>query len=151
MTYGQTPIVDGETLDGPPARKVMVKALERTLEHLDTIAVDVALIADTPRAPDDPPVCLSSNLDDALSCATARDTAVESDYLEAQAEVASEAGVTFVDPTPWVCPTDPCPAVIGRYLVYRDTHHLTTAYAMAVRGRLSAALPVPAVRRVSGE
>jgi peptidoglycan/LPS O-acetylase OafA/YrhL len=151
MTYGQTPIVDGETLDGPPARKVMVKALERTLEHLDTIAVDVALIADTPRAPDDPPVCLSSNLDDALSCATARDTAVESDYLEAQAEVAREAGVTFVDPTPWVCPTDPCPAVIGRYLVYRDTHHLTTAYAMAVRGRLSAALPVPAVRRVSGE
>ena len=104
MTSGQTPIVDGKTLDGTRARKVMVKALERSLEHLDTIARDVALIADTPRAPDDPPVCLSSNLDDALSCATARDAAVESDYLAEQAEVAHEAGVTFIDPTPWVCP-----------------------------------------------
>jgi peptidoglycan/LPS O-acetylase OafA/YrhL len=151
MTYGQIPIVDGKTLDGAPARNVMVKALERTLEYLDTIALDVALIGDTPRALDNPPVCLSSNLDDALSCATARDTAVASDYLEEQADVAREAGVTFIDPTPWVCPTDPCPAVIGRYLVYRDTHHLTTAYTVAVRGRLGAALPVPAVRRVTGE
>jgi len=152
MTYGLTPIVDGETLDGAPAREVMVDALERTLEHLDTIAGSVALIADTPRAPDDPPVCLSSNLDDALSCATARDTAVQSDWLAEQAEVAREAGATFVDPTPWVCPSDPCPAVIGRYLVYRDTHHLTTAYTMAVRSRLGAALPVPAsVRRINGE
>jgi peptidoglycan/LPS O-acetylase OafA/YrhL len=150
MTYGQTPIVKGKTLDGARARDVMVKALERTLEHLDSIALDVALIGDTPRAPENPPVCLSSNLDDALSCATARDTAIATDYLAEQANVAREAGVTFIDPTPWVCPTDPCPAVIGRYLVYRDTHHLTTAYTVAVRGRLSAALPVPAVRQLTG-
>jgi hypothetical protein len=117
---------------------------------LDSIALDVALIGDTPRAPENPPVCLSSNLDDALSCATARDTAIATDYLAEQANVAREAGVTFIDPTPWVCPTDPCPAVIGRYLVYRDTHHLTTAYTVAVRGRLSAALPVPAVRQLTG-
>ena len=152
MTFGQTPIVDGEILNGQPARAVMVAALERSLEHLDSISGNVALLADTPRAPDDPPVCLSSNLDDALSCATARDTAVESDWLEEQAEVAREAGVSFVDPTPWVCPSDPCPAVIGRYLVYRDTHHLTTTYTMAVRSRLGAALPPPAsIRRLNGE
>ena len=74
----------------------MVKALERTLEHLDSIALDVALIGDTPRAPENPPVCLSSNLDDALSCATARDTAIATDYLAEQANVAREAGVTFL-------------------------------------------------------
>jgi peptidoglycan/LPS O-acetylase OafA/YrhL len=152
MTYGQTPIVDGETLVGGPAREVMIEAYERTLDHLDTIAGRVALLADTPRAPDDPPICLSSHLDDALSCATARQDAVEGEWLEEQQGVAKAVGVAFVDPTPWVCPVDPCPAVIGRYLVYRDTHHLTTTYAMALRNRLALALPVPAAQqRLSGE
>jgi hypothetical protein len=41
--------------------------------------------------------------------------------------------------------------VIGRYLVYRDTHHLTTTYARALRNRLGAALPVPAQRLLRGE
>ena len=146
MTYGQTPIVDGKTLDGEPAREVMIAAYKRTLDRLDSIAGRVALLADTPRAPDDPPICLSSHLDDALSCATARQDAVEGDWLEEQQGVAEAEGAAFVDPTPWVCPVDPCPAVIGRYLVYRDTHHLTTTYAMALRNRLAAALPVPAAQ-----
>ena len=152
MTYGQTPIVDGETLDGQPAREVMIAAYERTLDHLDSIAGRVALLADTPRAPDDPPICLSSHLDDALSCATARQDAVEGEWLEEQQGVAEAVGAAFVDPTPWLCPIDPCPAVIGRYLVYRDTHHITTTYAVAVRNRLAAALPVPAApERLGGE
>ena len=71
-------------------------------------------------------------------------TAVEGDWLEEQEGVAEAEGAAFVDPTPWVCPVDPCPAVIGRYLVYRDTHHLTTTYALALRNRLAASLPVPA-------
>ena len=151
MTYGQMPIVGGETLVGEPAREVMIEAYERTLDHLDTIAGRVALLADTPRAPDDPPICLSSHLDDLLSCATARQDAVEGEWLEEQQGVAEAVGAAFVDPTPWVCPVDPCPAVIGRYLVYRDTHHLTTTYAMALRNRLAAELPVPAQRRLRGE
>ncbi len=152
MTYGQTPIVDGVTLDGEPAREVMITAYRRTLDRLDSIAGRVALLADTPRAPDDPPICLSSHLDDALSCATARHDAIEGDWLEEQQGVAAAVGAAFVDPTPWVCPVDPCPAVIGRYLVYRDTHHLTTTYATALRNRLAAALPEPAARqRLTGE
>jgi hypothetical protein len=33
--------------------------------------------------------------------------------------------------------------VIGRYLVYRDTHHLATPYVVALREHLAAALPMP--------
>ena len=36
----------------------------------------------------------------------------------------------------WACAT-----VVGRYLVYRDQHHLATPYVIALRDRLAAALP----------
>ena len=32
-------------------------------------------------------------------------------------------------------------AVIGSYLVFRDSHHLTTPFATALAGRLLASLP----------
>jgi hypothetical protein len=57
--------------------------------------------------------------------------------------VAAAAGVTFVDPTPWVCPSEPCPVVIGTYLVFRDSHHLTTPFATSLARRMLAALPPP--------
>ena len=46
--------------------------------------------------------------------------------------------------TGWACPTDPCPSVIGRFLVYRDQHHLATPYVVALRDRLAGALPAVA-------
>ena len=49
--------------------------------------------------------------------------------------------VTFVDPSDWACPTDPCATVVGRFLVYRDTHHLARPYVVALRDRLAAAFP----------
>jgi hypothetical protein len=55
--------------------------------------------------------------------------------------LAAAAGVTFIDPSPWVCPTDPCPVVIDSYLVFRDKHHLTTVFATALSRRLLDALP----------
>ena len=39
-------------------------------------------------------------------------------------------------------PVEPCPAVIGRYLVYRDTHHLATPFATALSTRLARLLPL---------
>jgi len=67
--------------------------------------------------------------------------ALAPDHTQAEAGVAASAGVSFVDPTPWVCPSDPCPVVIGRFLVYRDEHHLATPFATALARRLLAALP----------
>lgn len=37
-------------------------------------------------------------------------------------------GVTLIDLTDAICPTDPCAPVIGGVLVYRDDHHLTATY-----------------------
>jgi len=46
----------------------------------------------------------------------------------------------FVDPTAWLCPSDPCPVVIGRFLVYRDEHHMTVTFAESLAPYIDRAL-----------
>ncbi|HVL54415.1 MAG TPA: SGNH hydrolase domain-containing protein, partial [Vitreimonas sp.] len=58
-------------------------------------------------------------------------------------DAAADAGATFIDPTPWVCPTEPCPAVIGSLLVYFDGGHITSTFSRALAPYLAAVLPLP--------
>ena len=138
---GYKAMVDGVAVPIAKVRDRWDAALGRTLERLAVLARHVVVIGDTPRAKADPPACLSANLDDATACAMPFADAVKPGWTAAAAAVASRAGATFIDPTPWVCQTDPCPAVIGRLLVFRDQHHLTATYARALGERLFARLP----------
>jgi peptidoglycan/LPS O-acetylase OafA/YrhL len=113
--------------------------LGRSLQRLRAASGAVLLIGDTPRMAQDPPVCLSAHLDDAAACANPFARAVVPSRLAADRRVATSAGAAFVDPTPWVCFTDPCPAIIGRFLVFRDTHHMTATYARALAPYLAQA------------
>ena len=81
--------------------------------------------------------------DSVLACATPVATAIDAAWVAEEGSVARHAGAAFVDPTVWVCPTGPCPAVIGRYIVYRDTHHLATPFVAALASRLRDRLPAP--------
>ena len=120
--------------------------LARTVDRLTRSASSVLVIGDTPRMTDDPPVCLSGRLNDASACATPLSEAVRAVRLTEDHRVAEELGASFVDPTPWLCPTEPCPVVIGRFLVYRDRHHMTATFARALGSRLLPLLPTaPAI------
>jgi hypothetical protein len=138
---GYKAMIDGVAVPIAEVRDQWDAALGRTLERLTTLTRHVVVIGDTPRAHADPAVCLSANLDDATACALPFSSAVKPDSTAGEAAVAAEAGAAFIDPTPWVCRTDPCPAVIGRLLVFRDQHHLTATYARALAERLYARLP----------
>ena len=50
------------------------------------------------------------------------------DRRELVMAAARQEGAEIVDPTPWFCTATFCPAVVGNVLVYRDQHHVTTAY-----------------------
>jgi hypothetical protein len=119
----------------------LAEGLARTLSDLVPLAGQVVLLGDTPKFAVDPPECLSAHLDDALACSESRATMLDPAWIETEASVAGVTGAAFVDPTGWACPTDPCPAVIGRFLVYRDQHHLATPYVIALRDRLADAMP----------
>ena len=138
---GYKAMVDGSAVPIARVRDRWDAASGRTLERIAALARHVAVIGDTPRAQADPPVCLSANLDDASACTIPFAAAVNPGWTAGEAAVAAGAGATFIDPTPWICRTDPCPAVTGRLLVFRDQHHLTATYARALAERLYARLP----------
>ncbi len=138
---------DGSALASGAERIDLWQAgMARTLARLEPIADEVVVLGDTPQSAFDVPTCVSAHENDVLACATSPDEAVNSRWLELERQVAELAQVDFVDPTPWVCPSSPCPAVIGDFLVFRDHHHMTSPFAAALGGWLGRALPAVAHR-----
>ena len=134
-------LVDGGRIASTKRPDVWAAGLERAIRAIDEVAEHVLVIGDTPNPAGDPPVCLSDHLDDALACATPSADALAPDWIATERDVTAETGATFIDPSGWLCPTEPCPAVIGRVLVYRDGHHMTTPFARALAPYLEPLLP----------
>jgi hypothetical protein len=100
----------------------------------------VSLILDTPEFTGTPAVCLSSHLDDALSCSRPRADAIDQDWEDAEAATAERAGAETVDLNDFLCDARSCGVIIGNRLLYRDPHHLTASYAAELSEVLSRAL-----------
>ena len=143
----------GHLLSGAARTAAWATGMSRTLAQLRPAAGRVIMIADTPLSTIDPPVCLSAHPTSLLACATPLEAAISAPWVSEEQQLAASAGVDFLDPDPWVCPTSPCPAVIGNLLVYRDSGHLTAVFAAALANRLEAAViaelarprPVPVI------
>ena len=134
-------LVDGKIVASTDREDVWAAGLRRSIEAIERSAQHVLVIGDTPNPSGDPPVCLSDHLDDALACATPRSKALGPKRTATERTVSAETGATFIDPSPWLCPSEPCPAIIGRVLVYRDGHHMTTPFAAALAPYLEPLLP----------
>jgi hypothetical protein len=87
------------------------------------------------------PACLAKNRKAVERCTTSRTAAFGWRHLRRETEAARITGATIVDMSAAICPTDPCPPIIGTTLVYRDHHHLTATFAASLARVLEAALP----------
>ena len=134
------PLVDGVTLNGSEGWPALQAGVERTIARLQAGGARVAVLADTPQIPYDPAECLSAHADHILRCAVPREQAVEPGWVDVERAAAEGLGATFVDVDAWICPSDPCPLVIGRYAVFADTNHMTRPFAQGLTNRLEAAL-----------
>ena len=120
-------------------------AVADTLRTVGQSAGQVVLLNDVPKHTQDPVACLTAHPDDVTACSTPRDVAMRPAMVAAYQGAAEDAGATFVDPTPLVCPGDPCPVVDGRFLVVYDDSHLTSVYSQHISEAFGALLPqVPA-------
>ncbi len=135
------PVVAGVALAGAEATAAMQAGATRTITTLQSIGARVAVLADTPQVPFDPADCLSANADHVIRCAIPRSQAIDLGWLVAERAAAEGLSATFVDVDAWICPTDPCPMVIGRYAVFADTNHVTRPFVQGLTNRLDAALP----------
>jgi len=134
------PLVDGVVLDGSDGWPALRAGAERTIARLQEGGARVAVLGDTPQIPYDPAECLSAHTDHTLRCAVARDQAVEPGWIDLERAAAESVGASFVDVDAWICPSDPCPLVIGRYAVFADTNHITRPFVQGLTARLEAAL-----------
>ena len=137
----------GHLLSGDARTAAWEAGMSRTLAKLIPATKRVIMLADTPLSLVDPPVCLSAHPQSVLACATPVDGAISASWLAEEAKLAAVSGIGFIDPTPWVCPSSPCPVVLGDLLVYRDAGHLTATFAAALSDRLEAAVLADLARR----
>jgi peptidoglycan/LPS O-acetylase OafA/YrhL len=135
------PAAGGGALSHDAAVAVMAAGAQQTIAAIQRAGSRVVVLADTPRIPFDPAECLSRNARHIRACAVPRAEALDLDWVQAERDAALAAGATFVDVNEWACSSDPCPMVLGRYIVFADTNHLTPAFVQALTSRLDAALP----------
>jgi hypothetical protein len=101
----------------------------------------VILVADTPASRlSSPPSCLAAHPAHELACSTPVKLAVNYAWLNVELHVALASHVAFIDAERWVCPTSPCPAVIGTHVVFRNPGHVTAAFNRTLWRKLETAV-----------
>jgi hypothetical protein len=101
----------------------------RTLEQLKSASNQVIYLGDTPISQYDVSMCLQAHLDSVAHCSTPYEKSVSKTWIAEEAHIASLENVTWVDPTPWICSTNPCTPIQGRYEIFLDRGHLTASFA----------------------
>jgi peptidoglycan/LPS O-acetylase OafA/YrhL len=104
-------------------------------------ATNRVLLGNSPEFSFDPHTCLFDNQHDVQACSEAASHAVQAGFNSAERAAAHEAGVDYIDVTPWFC-TAICPAIVDHYRVYADNVHITGTYARYLELVLHHALAV---------
>lgn len=118
-----------KVLAGDARTAVWEAGMIKTLNRLKRASSQVFLISDTPISNFDVPVCLAQHLKTIAACATPFAKSVSIDWLNEEKRVADIEKIMWIDPTPWICSTDPCSPLSGRYEIFVDKGHLTAQFA----------------------
>jgi hypothetical protein len=132
----------GKVIRGDARTAAWRSGMKRTVDQLKLATRKVIYIGDSPLSLVDPPVCLSAHPKNALDCATPVTKAIQIDWISQETGMTAEERISFIDPTLWICPTSPCPVVLGNLLIYMDGGHLTATFSAALASRLRKAISV---------
>lgn len=117
--------------------------MKRTIDRLKLATKHVYLMSDTPASIFDPPVCLAAHLKSILACSTPVNQAVSTTWLAREKGVADSEKISWINPTPWICSTNPCSPITGNILVYVDGGHMTATFALYLEKRLAKVISAP--------
>ncbi|MEU4688558.1 acyltransferase family protein [Actinoplanes sp. NPDC023714] len=134
---------DGKPLDqGPDRDRLWVEAWSETLDRIEQAGAVPVLLLDTPWPAGSAPECVVTHPTSVNECARpAREAFVEPGRREMVAAAARARGATVIDTRDWFCTSQTCPAVVGNLLVWKDSSHISTAYAEMLTPLLDAGLP----------
>lgn len=112
----------------------MIDGLRSIWSDLNRTGVRIIAIRNTPFVKFDPGDCLAADPD---KCVNARQEVETSDVFALAA--GALPGVRVVDMNDALCGKDSCSAVVGNIIVWRDYHHMTATYALALAPYLAKA------------
>jgi peptidoglycan/LPS O-acetylase OafA/YrhL len=112
----------------------MIEGLRSLWSELNEAGMRIVAIRNTPFVKFDPGDCLAADPD---KCVTARQEVEASNVFALAAETLP--GVRVVDMNDALCGKDSCSAVVGNIIVWRDYHHMTATYALALAPYLAKA------------
>jgi hypothetical protein len=138
-------LMDNGFRDGPQQPDTSwAAAWTRSIDEVSGPGTRVFYINDTPWPAEKVPECLSARPAVVQSCGGPRDKGIR--RPERRRLIADEVrarGVTVIDPLPWFCTREACPVIVGNLLVYKDHHHVTTAYSRLLAPLLQDAMGWP--------
>ena len=135
------PTVGDEVVTGPRATDLLARGFRDAWSRFQARGTRVVAIADTPAPGIEVPDCVSAHRERLTECTFSREegNAAEGSGLVTAAR--AQPGVTLIDLSDALCPTERCAPVIGGVLVYRDISHVSATYAATLAPRLNRLLP----------
>ena len=127
---------EGAVASGDARLQIWQTGMARTLSSLMKFSGRVVYLSDTPISQIVPADCLAKNLDSILACATPVSKAVSEDWLTSERDLAQANSAIWLNPTEWICNTDPCSPIVENFLIYRDGGHITASFSKTLEAPL---------------
>ncbi len=132
----QTTNSKGDVATGDERTAIWQQGMQTTLASLKQASKKVVYLADVPQAFMDIPDCLDAFPESISQCATPSSIAFNTGWTDAERQVAVDSGIIFVDPTRWICTTEPCSPISGNMIIYIDAGHMTATFARSLEPKL---------------
>jgi len=126
----------GDEAEGEERTQIWKAGMTSTLKTIVASSIRTIYLGEYPVSTQDVPACLQKNLSDYSKCATPVTKAIDSDWLLTEQSVAKDNGAEFVDPSSWICKSNPCSPIDGKKLIYLDGGHLTATFALTLEAPL---------------
>ena len=126
-------VIIGEFSGSLTASDAVQQTIARRWQMITKLGVPILAIRPTPSLETDPADCLPDQLD---RCVIPRSRSVMADTTVLAARTVP--GVHVIDMNDLICATDTCGPAVGNLVVFRDKHHLTKTYALALAPFLEA-------------
>ena len=131
---------DGNVLTGQPRTDAWVAGMTDTLMSLVKDSKVTFYISDYPVSIVSPVQCLLSHPNSIKPCTTPAGRAFKTAWLQTESDVATKNGAVWIDPTEWICQSDPCSPLSKNFVIYRDAGHLTSTFARTLAPQLFASI-----------
>jgi len=130
----------GTVLTGDARTAAWQTGMKTTLTLIKRASQNTFLISDAPESTAQYPDCLEGSLGSVLACATPTSKAIDVGWLTTERNLAAALNVYWINPTTWICNTEPCSPIGNDAIIYRDGGHLTSAFAATLERPLWSAV-----------